>query len=188
MSALEPRKKVPRVRIRCPLEIFARKNSRGWHYSCHHPPCPRFRYSDLVASNRSRPQPTEEQEQEQEQKQTEAVPKQTHSCYYPRPNLKLGQRSARSAPSAPSECSRATSSVRYDLVVVVVVVVAVVGNFRSIRSLSSLMVEEEACRCSLENNLRYSVPIAFQQDSQPMVVRIRNRPFHLFARAFKKRK
>ena len=117
------------------------------------------------------------------------MPKQTHSCYYPRPNLKLGQRSARSAPSAPSECSRATSSVRYDLVVVVVVVVvAVVGNFRSIRSLSSLMVEEEACRCSLENNLRYSVPIAFQQDSQPMVVRIRNRPFHLFARAFKKRK
>ena len=74
-----------------------------------------------------------------------------------------------------------------DTVVVVVVVVAVVGNFRSIRSLSSLMVEEEACRCSLENNLRYSVPIAFQQDSQPMVVRIRNRPFHLFARVQKEK-
>ena len=49
------------------------------------------------------------------------------------------------------------------------------------------MVEEEACRCSLENILRYSVPIAFQQDSQLVVVRIRNRPFHLFARVQKEK-
>ena len=141
MSTLEPLKKVPRVQIRCPLEIFARKNSRGWYYSCHHPPCPRFRYSDLVASNRSSPQPAEEQEQEQEQGQTEGA--ETNSLMLlPASKSEAWPAEARSAPSAPSECSHATSSVRYGLVVVVVVVV--VGNFRSIRSLSSLMVEEEA--------------------------------------------